>query len=322
MLLFDSSFSNYNGNMYDISLEENEEVSFINEQEHPQSQFSQDQDLYSPRISNQLNELYPNEEEEPNYPSLENITQSFMEIQNLISDEKPPSPMIQPTLEQNLEPKNKQVFDQANIIQKETTNTSLTKTTKGNTLLGRKRREDKGKGVHSKYKPDNKMRKVKSYQMKYIHNNLNSSLSPNQRKFLKITPKVNEDLNRNYNMSLMKKTIKEIYEENSINGRYSKEGIDKDYNKDIIEEIYQKNEETEAIKILNMTFIKYLDFMRKNDLNKFKYEIINKEVKNGETREEAIKYVNELVELLFDYEGWFDRKTPRTPRKGKKAKEH
>lgn len=166
------------------------------------------------------------------------------------------------------------------------------------------------------------MRKVKSYQMKYIHNNLNSSLSPNQRKFLKITPKVNEDLNRNYNMSLMKKTIKEIYEENSINGRYSKEGIDKDYNKDIIEEIYQKNEETEAIKILNMTFIKYLDFMRKNDLNKFKNEIINKEVKNGETREEAIKYVNELVELLFDYEGWFDRKTPRTPRKGKKAKEH
>ena len=153
--------------------------------------------------------------------------------------------------------------------------------------------------------------------MKYIHNNLNSSLSPNQRKFLKITPKVNEDLNRNYNMSLMKKTIKEIYEENSINGRYSKEGIDKDYNKDIIEEIYQKNEETEAIKILNMTFIKYLDFMRKNDLNKFKNEIINKEAKNGETREEAIKYVDELVDLLMDYEGWFERKTPRTPRKEK-----
>ena len=62
--------------------------------------------------------------------------------------------------------------------------------------------------------------------------------------------------------------------------------------------------------------------MRKNDLNKFKNEIINKEVKNGETREEAIKYVDELVKLLFDYEDWFDRKTPRTPRKGKKAKEH
>lgn len=149
MSLFYSSFSNYSGNMYDMPLEENEEVSFINEQEPPQCQFSQDQDLFSPRISNQLNELYPNEEEESNYPSLENITQSFMEIQNLISDEKPPSQMIQPTLEQNLEPKNKQVFDQANIIQKETTNTSLTKT-KGNSLLGRKRREDKGKGVHSK----------------------------------------------------------------------------------------------------------------------------------------------------------------------------
>ena len=65
MSLFYSSFSNYSGNMYDMPLEENEEVSFINEQEPPQCQFSQDQDLFSPRISNQLNELYPNEEEAP-----------------------------------------------------------------------------------------------------------------------------------------------------------------------------------------------------------------------------------------------------------------
>lgn len=321
MSLFDSSFSNYFGNINEISLEENEEVSFINEQKHQQSQFSEEQELLSPRFSSQLNELYPNEEEESIHPSLENITQSILEFQNLISDEKPPSQMIHPVLEQNIEPKNKQIFDQANIIQKETTNTSLTKT-KGNTLLGRKRRQDKGKGVHSKNKPDNQMRKIKSYQMKYIHNNLNSSLSPNQRKFLKITPKVNEDLNKNYNMLLMRKTIKEIYEENPINGRYSKEGIEEDYNKDIIEEIYQKNEEAKAIKILNMTYIEYLDFMRKNDLNKFKNEIIKKEIKNGETQQEAINYVNELVSLLFDYENWFGRKTPRISRKGKKAKGH
>ena len=51
MSLFYSSFSNYSGNMYDMPLEENEEVSFINEQEPPQCQFSQDQDLFSPRIS-------------------------------------------------------------------------------------------------------------------------------------------------------------------------------------------------------------------------------------------------------------------------------
>lgn len=89
MLLFDSSFSNYSGNMYDMPLEENEEVSFINEQEHPQSQFSQDQDLFSPRISNQLNELYPNEEEESNYPSLENITQSLWKFKILLVMKSP-----------------------------------------------------------------------------------------------------------------------------------------------------------------------------------------------------------------------------------------
>ena len=85
------------------------------------------------------------------------------------------------------------------------------------------------------------------------------------------------------------------------------------------EEIYKKNEETKAIRILNMTYIKYLDFMRKNDLNKFKNELIQKEIKNGESREEAIRYVNGLVTLLMDYEVWFKIKTPRTSRKGKKA---
>ena len=117
----------------------------------------------------------------------------------------------------------------------------------------------------------------------------------------------------------MKKRIKEIYAENPINKRYSKKEIDQDYNKDLVEEIYNKNEETKAIRILNMTYIKYLDFMRKNDLNKFKNELIQKEIKNGESREEAIRYVNGLVTLLMDYEVWFKIKTPRTSRKGKKA---
>ena len=66
-----------------------------------------------------------------------------------------------------------------------------------------------------------------------------------------------------------------------------------------------------------MTYIEYLDFMRKNDIDKFKHDLIKKEIKNGETEKEAIKYVDDLVDLLMDYEGWFERKTPRTPRKEK-----
>ena len=39
-------------------------------------------------------------------------------------------------------------------------------------------------------------------------------------------------------------------------------------------------------------------------------------MKSGETEKEAKSYVNQLVALLKDYEGWFDRKTARRPRKG------
>ena len=326
MSLPDQSFSNYSINNNEISLEENNAVSLFNEQEHQQCQIPQDQDLFFPQLSSQYHEfILHEEEEESRHPSLENLTQSILDYQNLINDEKPLSQTIQPVLEQNKEPKNKQDISQLIIIQKETTNTSLTKpnpySTIGNEikLLGRKRREDKGKGVHSKYKPDNQMRKIKSYYIKYITENVNASLSPEHKKFLKITPDVNEDLNTNYNLDLMKKLIKEIYVENPINKRYSKEEIELDYNKDLIEEIYRKNEETKVIRILNMTYIEYLDFMRKNDLNKFKNELLQKEIKNGE-KQEAIRYVNELVMLLMDYEGWFKRKTPRTSRKGKKAK--
>ena len=329
MSLPDQSFSNYSINNNEISLEENNAVSLFNEQEHQQCQIPQDQDLFFPQLSSQYHEFILHEEEEGSrHPSLENLTQSILDYQNLINDEKPLSQTIQPVLEQNNEPKNKQDFSQLNIIQKETTNTSLTKpnpySTIGNEikLLGRKRREDKGKGVHSKCKTDNQMRKIKSYYIKYITENVNASLSPEHKKFLKITPDVNEDLNTNYNLDLMKKLIKEIYVENPINKRYSKEEIELDYNKDLIEEIYRKNEETKAIRILNMTYIEYLVFMRKNDLNKFKNELLQKEIKNGESKQEAIRYVNELVMLLMDYEGWLKRKTPRTSRKRKKAKKH
>ena len=329
MSLFDLSFSSYSINENKKPFEENDADSFINKYEHKQYEIPQEQDLFSPQSPSHCHEfLFQLEEEEEKsiHQSLENLTQSLFDYQNLIDDEKQLSEIIQPILHQNNEPTNKQVFNQLNIVQKETNNTSLTKVTpestnsNGNKLLGRKRRGDKGKRVHSKETPDNQMRKVKSYYMKYINENVNSSLSPNHKKLLKITPYVNENLNINYNLDLMEKRIKKMYAENPINKRHSKKTTDKYYNRDLVEEIYDKNEETEAIRILDMTFFEYLDFMRKNDLNKFKQDLIQKEVKNGESQQEAIRYVNKLVELLMGYENWFKTKTPRTSRKGKKAK--
>ena len=320
MFDFDLSFPNNFPNNDEIPLDEKDEVSFINQPQYQIDQFPPDQDLYSPPCSSRFNELFlheieEKEDDESKHPSLENLTESIADYQNLINDEKPLSEVI--------EPKNKPAINQLNTILKETKNTSLTKDTpestngKDNKFLGRKRREDKGKGVHSKYKPDNQMRKIKSYFNKYTIDNINSSLSPDHKKFLRITPKVNENLNTKYNLDLNRKKVKDIIAENPINGRYSKEGIDKNYNKVIVKEIYETKVETQAMKILNMTYIEYLDFMRKNDIDKFKHDLIKKEIKNGETENEAIKYVDDLVDLLMDYEGWFERKTPRTPRKEK-----
>jgi hypothetical protein len=320
MFAFDLSFPNYFPNNDEIPLDEKDEVSFINHPQYQIDQFPPDQDLYSPPCSSRFNELLlheieEKEEDESKHPSLENLTESIQDYQNLINDEKPLSEVI--------EPKNKPAINHLNSILKETKNTSLTRDTpesssgKDNKFLGRKRREDKGKGVHSKYKPDNQMRKIKSYFIKYTTDNINSSLSSEHKKVLRINPKVNENLNTKYNLDLNRKKVKDIIAENPINGRYSKEGIDKNYNKVIVKEIYEKKVETKAIKILNMTYIEYLDFMRKNDIDKFKHDLIKKEIKNGETEKEAIKYVDELVDLLMDYEGWFERKTPRTPRKEK-----
>lgn len=195
-------------------------------------------------------------------------------------------------------------------------NTLCTKTKNNKQIFrGRKRKEDTRERVHSKYTKDNQMRRIKTYFIRFIYKRVNSSLSHGHKKFRKISPKVNENLKADYNIELMKKRLKTIFEENPINGRYSKSEIGKDYNAKLIKEIYKKNEEIETIKILNASYIEYLNFMKTHHLQEFKDEIFEKEVKCGESKESSKKYVDKLVKLLFNYEGWFSGKTPRSPKK-------
>lgn len=202
---------------------------------------------------------------------------------------------------------NNQVLNVTNI-------NALPNTSTGNNSLGRKRKDDLGERVHSKYKKDNIMRKIKTSSFKYISDRVNSSLSKNHRKFLKINPKVNKNLNIDYNINLMHKPLKNIFAENEINGRYSKSKYGKNYNANLVEEIYNKNEEIKAIKILDLTYIDLLDIIRKKHLKEFREMIKTKEMKNGENEKSAEKYVNQLVDLLFRYENWFLLKAPRGPR--------
>lgn len=178
-------------------------------------------------------------------------------------------------------------------------------------LLGRKIKGDTEKRKHDKFRPDNKMRKVKSNFVNLLPDYVNSSLSMEHPKFLKISKKVNEELSIDYNKTLMNQSLREIFSLNPINGRYSKKNFSKNYNTELVEEIYSKNEELEAIEKLNQTYIQVLDNYRKNNLKQFKDSILDKEIKNGEDRKTAIQYTDELAELLLGYEKYFDNRTPR-----------
>jgi len=109
----------------------------------------------------------------------------------------------------------------------------------------------------------------------------------------------------------MGKSLAEIFAENPINGRYSKNNYSKYYNAELVDEIYRNNEEKNAIAILNLTYKQYLDIFREKNIKKFENDILLKEIKNGEDESTAKKYTGELVNLLWRYEDWFDNKTAR-----------
>ena len=199
-------------------------------------------------------------------------------------------------------------FVSIDIIQK-------TKKKEPKNFLGRKTKGDNEEREHSKFKEDNQMRKIKSYFLKFLPDYVNSSLSLEHMKFLKIDKTVNQELKKDYNVDLMQKTLKKIFAENPICGRYSQQKNNENYNAELVEEIYEKNEETEAIEKLNQTYIQVLDIFRKNNLQQFKDDILQKEIKNGENKSTAEMYVNQLVRLLFNYESWFNDKSPRGPKK-------
>jgi hypothetical protein len=182
-------------------------------------------------------------------------------------------------------------------------------------LLGRKTKNDTEEREHTKFKEDNIMRKIKSHFFKFIPDYVNSSLPPEHKKFLKIDKGVNQELKRDFNVELMKKTIGDIFTENTICGRYSETKNGENYNAELVEEIYRNNEELEAIEKLKQTYTQVLDYFRKNHLKKFQDEIYNKQIRSGETESIAKRYTNLLISLLANYESWFTDKSPRGPKK-------
>ena len=151
-----------------------------------------------------------------------NFFEKENESENLLATEKKPIIVLEDKNESIIEKKQSNKIS-PDIPSNNTINSTsciISKNNKTN-FLGRKRREDTGERYHSKYNQDNQMRKIKAYYIRYINKMVNSSLSLGHKKFLKIDPKVNENLKADYNVELMEKPLKIIFEENPINGRYS-----------------------------------------------------------------------------------------------------
>ena len=181
---------------------------------------------------------------------------------------------------------------------------------------GRKKKDEKEKGDHTKFCEDNLMRKIKSNYLEFIHNSLNDSFKNKNYKFLRLYSEINENLKKDYNMELMHKTIKELYENSPISCKYRKQKINNsDINKNLIEELYNEpdidKKEIEVINLLNLTYLDLLKIFRTVYLENFLAKIAKEERSKGEIEENIQDYVKRIKELCLDYENWFEKKNGR-----------
>ena len=175
---------------------------------------------------------------------------------------------------------------------------------------GRKKKIETFKGNHTKHTADNIIRKIKCHFFNHIHNSLNKNLVDKKQVFYKLDNFINENLKKDYNLKLMKMTIKDIFLTSNISSKYKKKG--NDINKKLIEKIYSNNKETEIIKILNKTYIETYNDLINNDLDNFCNVIVKKDEKNGLSKTEAIDYLQNIKHLCLNYESWFlDKKGRR-----------
>ena len=201
------------------------------------------------------------------------------------------------------ERKSKDIFE----INKSTSTNNESFSNKNN--RGRKKKDATYKGNHTKFTDDNMMRKIKCHFFNHINTSLNNSLIDKKESFLKLDNLINENLKKDFNMELMSKTIKDIYQNSKISNKYKNKKNDS--NKELVEKIYTENKEIETIKILDKTYYELFSELMQNNMDKFCNEIINKEEKNGLPHEQSSSFLEEMKILCINYKNWFEKKRGR-----------
>ena len=200
-------------------------------------------------------------------------------------------------------------------IEPKITNNGGNQTNMNKKNLGRKKKDEKNKGDHTKHSPDNIMRKIKSNYLNYIHKLINDNIKDSDLKLLKLNSTINENLKKDYNIELMSRSLKDLYENSPISTKYRKKvKEDSNINKKLIEQIYSPEnifKEADAINILNSTYIQSFQEFRHNYINVFLNEIYEEEKEKNEKEENIQNYLENVKYLCNNYENWFKEKKGR-----------
>ena len=197
-------------------------------------------------------------------------------------------------------------------------NSSIEKILTG-TKRGRRSKNDKRPADHNKFSPDNLIKRIKTALMNHINERLNKNRRFIFKKFLKLNKKINEYIQKKYNIQLMDMTIREIYEGNILRAIYDKKIRDKKWNSSLIKEIFYENKDIETIKILNTKFI---DFLNQSDTKENIFKIIKEKAFKSYSIVDAELYINHIRQHLEDFDNWFKRKPDRNYRHKKTDEEN
>ena len=286
------------------------------------------------------------EKESQNKISDKNIYLEFQKIKEKISKnnyyKKNPNKTNDDNSPKILGNKIKRKVEEIRLNEKENKNDNIYKELEQNLQKqkGRKRKDEIDKGSHTKYSEDNIMRKIKSNFLNYCFNLLNKSLKNKNLHFIRLNGNISKNLKRDYNLFLLNSTIKDIFSNSKISGKFIKNKVFlSNINKNLIEQIFKDDKEKETFQILKLTYYELFRIFRRkildidsklkakiknihilNDNNfdgitNFFSEIEEQEKNKNEKKENILEYINKIAQLCIKYENWFLTKKGRNRNK-------
>ena len=167
----------------------------------------------------------------------------------------------------------------------------------------------KYEAVHTKYRQDNIIQKIKIHfinsTMDLINRKYNEYLNIDSKKRLlqKIKPNFTKIWKKKGNQEFLEKKLKDVFSE-ELSERCSTFHDKKNYNKEQIEKLYEKNKAKNVINILDKSLKEMyrIYIMENNGMKEYnlKYDLIQIEQKNGK------EYAQEYNKKAMDFLNLFD----------------